>query len=70
MRFPQLYGGPDPFVGMGGRHPHIRHDDVRELALRGELGNGLDQRATVTHTGDDIMPTVGQQPGQALSEQH
>ncbi len=71
MVLAQPYGGPHALVGVRRRHPHVRDDDVRELRpAPASSAMVLTSASPVAHPGDDIVPTVGQQPGQALPQQH
>lgn len=70
MRLPQPYGRPHALVGVRRRHPYVRHHHVGQLALGVQVGDGLHQRLRVADAGHDVVPAVGQQPGQALPEQH
>src|SRR5215211_4185483 len=60
-----LQGGPQALVGVGGGHAHVDHGQVGPVGV-----DGRDQAGAVADLGDDLDPAVGQQPGQALAQQH
>lgn len=70
MLLPQPHRRTDTLVRVRRRHPHVRDHHVRQRALRRELRDGLDERLPVPDTRDDLVPQIGQKPGQALPQQH
>jgi len=56
--------GPQSLVGERRRHPHVHHAGIR-LAP----GDGPQESLGVADGGDDLVPLVGQQPGEPFAEQ-
>ena len=61
----QLDGGAQPLVGERRRHPHVDDHDVGiELLDRRQQAPGVAERA------DDLVVVLGEDPGDALAQQH
>ena len=62
VQVPQFQRGAQSLVGARGRHPDVHHSDVRTM-----LGHRREQRCAVRHRRADLVPAIGEQPGQALA---